>query len=330
MQEFGGTLSVFAGSRRARLCLIEIGNFHLFTNSSQIREQVAILAKPILVTGATGFIGTHLTRALADRGREVFWMSSTSYGRISNGEIACGTPYKSADGVLEAIQEIQPRSVFHLATHFVGVHAPNDIDDLIAANVTFGTTVAEGSAQIDAKFIYVGSAWQRFEGRRTPVSLYAATKNAFEEVLRYYVDVRGLTSSEAFLFDTYGPGDSRGKLVSRLLSLAQSGGSLSLGSPTKLLNLSYVTDVVEGLVWLEEADCRSDWVIRQANPLSLEDLVDAVQRVSGRSLEISWNPEFDRPREMRTDWQFGRVVEMPNLVSLEAGLNSLWRTEYAK
>ena len=227
--------------------------------------------------------------------------------------------------VVAAIEDLHPTRIFHLATHFVGVHKPEDISALVKGNVEFGTAVAEGASRSGAVLIYTASAWQRFRGSQSSVSLYAALKESFSDVLTYYEEVEGTRVQQVFLFDTYGPSDMRGKLVSRLLRAARDDLPVTLGSPGKLINLTHADDVVSGLVLSASSlPLRRDWVIRAQESVTLAELVDLVSTVSGRKLAVEWNPDLDRPREMFEEWRFGEVVPLTCRTSLVDGLDSLW------
>lgn len=278
----------------------------------------------ILVTGGTGFVGGHLVKRFVQKGLPVYWMSSDNYGLATRSGLTQKGSHHSPQVVVDVIKEMRPTRVFHLATHFRDVHTPADIQRLTDACITFGTAVAEASAVCGARFIYVESAWQRYMGKKSSVSLYAALKNAFDEVLNFYAEVHALETVGVFLFDTYGPSDKRGKLVTRLLSALFRDESLTLGSPDKLINLTHVHDVVTGLVSVSEWAPKRDWVIKPWSTISLAELVAEVERVAEKSLNVRWDPSLDRPREMRSDWIFGSLVAIENPLCLRDGLQMEW------
>ena len=86
---------------------------------------------------------------------------------------------------------------------------------MVTANVGFGTALAEAVSQAgDCTFVNTGTVWQHYDARPySPVSLYAAMKQAFTDVLRFYQEVAGLPVVTLELTDTYGPGDPRPKLL---------------------------------------------------------------------------------------------------------------------
>lgn len=282
---------------------------------------------PILVTGGTGFVGRHLLRSLTQAGRDVHAVVRSRSPRPIPPDVRAHVVDDSVAEVGGVVDALRPRAVVHLATLFVAEHQPHQVRDLIDTNVALGTVVAEACTRAGARLVNVTSAWQHFEGREySPVSLYAATKQAYADIVQYYAEVRGLVAAEVCLFDTYGPQDERRKLVWALLEHALSGAPLEMSSGEQLIDLTHVSDVVRGLMLaVDGAADGGRLVLRSGEPRRVRELVDLVARVTGRTLDVRWGVRANRPREMYVDWQIDGVAAgwRPH-VSLEAGLGELW------
>ncbi|QCB93134.1 NAD-dependent epimerase/dehydratase family protein [Cellulomonas shaoxiangyii] len=286
--------------------------------------------KRVLVTGGTGFVGRHLVRSLAADGIEVHVPTRATSARrpaLPAATLLHPLERPSVD-VAELIARVEPDTVFHLATHFVARHRPAELADMVDSNVTLGTVVAEAAVAAGARLVHTTSAWQHHGGAEyDPVSLYAAMKQAFVDVVRYFAEVDGLDAREVCLFDTYGPDDDRHKLVDVLLDGAVTGATLDMSSGTQLVDLTHVSDVVAGLRVAAEhpGPVRGRFVLRSGAPVTVRALTDVVRDVTGRPLDVRWGTRPDRPREMREDW---RVTSEPwdwsPELSLEAGLADVW------
>lgn len=268
----------------------------------------------VLVTGASGFIGRTLVPQLAGRGCvvEVLDRAQASF---------------PAAQVVDRIVEFAPDAVIHLATRFLAQHDADEIPDLIRSNVEFGTIVTEGALRADARLVMIGSAWQHVGGHDyDPVSLYAATKQALSVIVEYYSAVRGLDAREVTLFDTYGPGDIRPKLVPSLLGAARSGVALQMSDGNQLVDLTYVDDVARGIAGVAlDSDAPTASVLRSWSPLTIRELVDVTESAIGRSVPVEWGARESRPREMREDWVFGASPAGWSAdVRLEDGLRLTW------
>lgn len=284
----------------------------------------------VLVTGATGFIGSALTRALAAEGADVHALvrrTGTPTSGVTLHEVA-----DAVDEVPAVLEHVRPDVVVHLATLFAAQHSPAQVRAMVDSNVALGAVVAEGCTRSGARLVHATSAWQHLDGADySPVSLYAATKQALVDVVRYYTDVEGLQATEVCLFDTYGPRDGRRKLVWLLLDHARSGTPLAMSSGRQLVDLTHVDDVVAALrLAATGAHDGARMVVRSNQPITVRGLVDLVGEVTGRPLDVTWQARPDRPREMYTDWPVpGAPTQWRPAVNLPDGLTELWRKEFS-
>ncbi|NMM24075.1 MAG: NAD(P)-dependent oxidoreductase [Phycicoccus sp.] len=296
---------------------------------SDARSDALGLAGPVIVTGANGFIGRHLCRHLAASGVDIHAVVRETTSRTVRFPTGV-TVHAVRDATVEypaVAAEVRPQVVFHLATLFAARHAASEIVRMIDANVAFGTVVCDASSQGGARVVHTTSAWQHYGGGAySPVSLYAATKQALCDVITYFAEVEGLFAREVCLFDTYGPDDDRKKLVSVLLEAASTGARLPMSSGHQLTDLTHVEDVVAALVHVAVGDPPpTRLVARSGQPLSIRALVGLVEQVTGRSVNAEWNVLDARPREMTDDWPVeAALTRWRPLVNLPAGLAQLW------
>ncbi|NLB78020.1 MAG: NAD(P)-dependent oxidoreductase, partial [Clostridiaceae bacterium] len=166
--------------------------------------------KNVLLTGATGYIGSNIARTLLCEGYEVHIIARPFSGfdllaDIKNNvkiHIYNGEPEKLND----IFKEIHPDILIHLASIYVAEHQAKDIGSLVNSNILFGTEVLNAAISCGVNyFINTGSYWQNYNGDAyNPVNLYAATKQAFECIMKYYREVSKLRSVTIKLVDTYG------------------------------------------------------------------------------------------------------------------------------
>jgi nucleoside-diphosphate-sugar epimerase len=268
----------------------------------------------IVITGATGFIGRAVVPVCRQRGCEIVVLDRAA---------AASNPGL----VVDRVRAFAPDAVVHLATHFLSDHRPDDIPALVRANVEWGTVVAEAASTAGARLVSIGTAWQHYEGRAyDPVSLYAATKQALDVVVEYFVRVRGLEASTVTLFDTYGPGDVRPKLIPLLMRAAHTGVPLEMSDGGQLIDLTYVDDVAAGIVEAALATATApDCVLRSWSPLTIRDLVGILEASIARPVPVVWGARPARDREMRSDWVFGSApVGWSPKMSLPDGLARTW------
>lgn len=290
----------------------------------------------VLVTGATGFLGSHVVRELLQRGHHVgaLLREESVRDRVPR-ECSVWTVTADSSGLVETVTEFRPDVVVHLAALYICDHHQEDVSPLIRTNVEFGAQLLEGmrAAGCDA-MVYAGSAWQHYQDQAyCPVNLYAATKQAFSALADYYRDAVGLRLLELHLYDSYGPNDSRPKLLNRLLQAAEDGTEVAMSPGDQQLHLVHVQDLSRGVamacdqVRTLEPGGRRVYRLPSLQAITLRELVATLNTVDqARPVKARWGARPFRPREVFTPWEGAEVLpgwrpEIP----LKAGLREVSR-----
>jgi len=287
-----------------------------------------------LITGATGFVGRHLTRRLAAHGWRVdAIVRPSSDTRCLDGvaELGVHACDGGADGVRAALAASAPDVVFHLATHYVAEHSADDIDVLVESNLRFGAHVLQAASANGVRaFVNAGTSWQNFnDAAYRPVNFYAATKQAFEDLIAYYADACGLRVATLRLFDTYGPDDPRRKLFWALRNAVETGIAMDMSPGEQVLDLLYVDDAVAAFEMaakhtLTREDAGHAVYGVSGERRSLKSVVDTFAAVSGKAPEVRWGAREYREREVMNPWSGGNPVPgWTSRISLEEGIRRM-------
>jgi len=269
--------------------------------------------KKVLITGATGFIGSNLVKALAREKREVHVIvrasSDLSALIVADGIIHQHIYDGTLDCLLRILKEVQPKTVFHLASQFIAQHQTAQVDSLLENNVKFPSQLLEAMAVCGVKeLVNTGTSWQYFASKQyRPVNLYAATKQAFEDILAYYVDAYEWKAVTLNLFDTYGPKDSRPKLIKMLLNTAITKQELKMSPGEQLIDLVHVNDVIDaflkaGSLLNEMPSEHRRYGVSSNEPIQLKELVSTCERAWGMVLPVYWGALPYRKREVMQPW----------------------------
>lgn len=304
-------------------------------------------SKSYLITGGTGYIGSNVTRLFVDSGAEVHLLVRPSSALPFSEPLFSKVKIHVHDGttghLVEIMQTAMPDAVVHLASNVVAEHRPEDITSLIEANVLLGVQILEAMAVSGVKSIVnTGTYWQHYGNTvYDPVCLYAATKQAFEDLLTYYVNCRELKAITLTIFDTYGPDDPRPKLFNYLFHLcrqpADEQAPLALTAGEQLVDLVHVDDVAAAYLAatalidaLSTSEHRHFSVSSGKRP-TLKEVVSLIENVAGHHLTVEWGAKPYRFREIMFPWTGGEILPgWKPKIDLRSGLNSILKPTVIK
>lgn len=248
-------------------------------------------AAQVLVTGATGFLGTHLTRALLERGFNVRALGRdfSRYSElIGSGAVPVVADLRDRQAVVEACRDVW--AVFHAGA----LSSPwGRASDFEAVNVGGTANVIEGCRRYGARrLIYVSSPSVVFNGRdqrdltddapypQRFVSAYSRTKKEGEDLVNATAQ-RDLPSVIIRPKAIFGPGDTA--LLPRLVRAARRGRLPRIGDGNNLVDLTYIDNVVEALLRTLDADAAvgKTYTITNGEHVRLWDVVRDVMKRLG-------------------------------------------------
>ena len=214
--------------------------------------------KRVLVTGASGFIGSHLCRRLCQIGAQVHALSRTEHAdgdaRLHwwRGDVA------ELDAVRGIVIAARPDVVFHLASHVVGAREREQVMPTFRANLMSSVNVMLAASEAGCRrVVLTGSLEEPEDGEAeaVPCSPYAAAKWASSGYARMFRALYQLDVVTLRVFMVYGPGQGDLKKLIPYVTLALlRGESPKLSSGQRQVDWIYVDDVVEGFVAAAEAN----------------------------------------------------------------------------
>jgi len=272
----------------------------------------------VLITGATGFIGKNLANNLSEKYEVFAIVRKNSKVSILNKNIKIFKYNGDINSLVNFFQKENFEGVIHLASLFLASHVPNDISELINSNIKFGTELLEASKKSKVKwFINTGTFWQHYNNEDyNPVNLYAATKEAFEVVAKYYVETSDLVFTTIKLNDTFGPNDTRKKIFNLWLDCIKNNRALDMSKGEQVIDISYIDDVVNAYEVMIQNLSKDDYkkynlknyVVSNKEKMTLKELACLFEEVVGKKLNIDWGAREYRQREVMTPYNKGELV----------------------
>lgn len=272
-----------------------------------------------MLSGGSGFLGTHLCRALEAKGFFVMNVPNNEETRIALSDST------HADLFVETIARHKPSFIIHLAASYPTTENTAEIYNSIQTTINLGALLIEAAHRVNARFLTIGSYWQFQEGIPKPTNFYAVAKQAFGEIVSYYKNEHDMQTTEVILYDVYGKQDYRKKIVPLLLESCQLGTHIELRRKDALINLIYVQDVVDAFMQiLQESNPPRVCALRNEEFISIEELVETVEFVTGKTISHSYTGQSTKSL-MIEPWIFSPVLPgwSPN-TGLQQGIKYCW------
>lgn len=288
-----------------------------------------------LVTGATGYVGTHVVRRLLAEGWMVGIVARPSSSTTALGHVEANVPIHRDAGDDDALaafaRDFHPTVLVHLAALYIATPDERDRPALEAANIHFARRVGAAVAGSATRGIVAAASHLQMRGDSddpvpAPRGLYAGTKQAGEDALAGIATVSGMAFTSLVLFDTYGPGDPRRKLFDQLAEATAANTTLAMSPGGQCLDLVWIEDAAAAFAAAAartasgEAHGRERFAVGSEERPPLRDIVDRWRRAGGPTPAIDWGALPYRPHQPMTPWRGPRLPGWQPRVALDEGL----------
>lgn len=293
-----------------------------------MNDKAGFAGRKVLVTGASGFIGSHLCRRLRKLGAEVHGVSRSA--RVSD---ECVHWWKAElddeDAVQRLLASVMPDTIFHLASFVSGKRELEYVVPALRSNLLSTVNLLKSATEAGCKRIVLTGSLEEPEGNAvtaTPASPYAAAKGAASAYARMFYALYATPVVTARLFMVYGPDQKdHNKLIPYVSLSLLRGKAPKLMSGTREVDWVFVDDVVDAyLVLATRPGIEGETIDVGSGELTpVRSVVEQIFRFA----ETDARPEFggvaDRPLERVRVADVARSFELTGWkpkTSLEEGL----------
>jgi dTDP-glucose 4,6-dehydratase len=276
--------------------------------------------KHVLITGAGGFIGSHLAEACIAAGHDVRvllrYTSNSSRGWLDDPaidgkfEVVAGD-VRDADIVRRAVQGVD--TVFHLAA-LIGIpYSYESPDAYVRTNVEGTLNVLTAARAAGVRNVVVTSTSETYgSAQRVPIdeshpavaqSPYAATKIAADQLAISFHRSFGLPVKIVRPFNTYGPRQSLRAVIPTIIAQLLTGDQVTLGNLHPTRDLTFVKDTVSGFLAVAEVDALWGQPVNVGmnHEVSIQELAATIARLMNRPIRFAAGPERQRPPASEVD-----------------------------
>jgi nucleoside-diphosphate-sugar epimerase len=248
----------------------------------------------ILVTGASGFVGSQVVRKLVADGHEVtalarpassFWRLEDQEGRFR----VVRSDTRQAKGMLEPLGAWHPEACVHLAWYAVPgeyLHSPENTSSLALSLNLLEELAAAGCGRV----VMTGTCFEydtdmgylREDGPTRPATIYAAAKLAAGQVGSLMAAKLGIGFAWARLFYIYGPFEDERRLVPAVIRALLAGSEFPATAGTQVRDYLHVEDVAAALCALAVQPVTGTYNVCSGEPITIADLVRQVAQIAER------------------------------------------------
>jgi nucleoside-diphosphate-sugar epimerase len=253
------------------------------------------MTKKILITGSTGFVGSHLLPKFLNGGYQILEITrniskSTELFGDKTFKIEINDPLFK-----DRIIEFKPEIVIHLASYLTASDQWKDIQKLIDTNLLFLSKVLNAVSETDLKlFINTGSFSEYYHGNKLlePAYFYAATKTASRSLIDYFSNTYNFKQASVIPYTIYGGNDSQKKIIDLLFDSTNNITPFDLSPGEQVLDFIHVDDVTDFYLLLVEnvakIDNKSVFKLGTGKGYTLKQVAQLIEEVTCKKTNINW------------------------------------------
>jgi len=250
--------------------------------------------KNILITGATGFIGSYLLKNFYPkkkiyiilRGKSKKNKEFKKYKKIKI------INYNKFDELNKKLKKLNIDIVIHCATHYVRHHKYSDILKLSKSNILFGNIILENLKTMKTKkFINFSTIWEDYDSiKDNNNNLYSAYKKSFSILINYYSKVLShIGFFNIMISDTFGENDNRLKIINILKKNYKNNITTKIISKNLFINLLNVRDIARAVDIIIKNNIKNGkYLIKNNTNYKLVDLINAFNLKVKKKLKVKW------------------------------------------
>jgi UDP-glucuronate 4-epimerase len=289
------------------------------------------------VTGAAGFVGSHLAETLLEQGHDVVGIDCFTdyYDRALKEENARALDVRRLDLAVDELDFDGFDAVFHLAGQ-PGVRSFGDVFDLyLQRNVLASQRVFEAAARDGVRVVFASSSSvygepDTFPTPETadprPLSPYGITKLAVEHLARAYAGSFGLDVVVLRYFNAFGPRQRPDMAFTRIAFALAEGRPFDLyGDGLQSRSFTYVSDVVAATIAALRASSGT-FNVGGGTEATMLETIAILERLAGRRLDLRRHPAVpgDQRRTLADTTRIRAELGWEPSVGLEEGLAAQW------
>ena len=247
--------------------------------------------KKILLTGSTGFIGSHLLKELSKNYIIYTTLRTKKKKNLKNKNII-RVFFNNYETLNRKLKKIKVNTVIHCATHYVKYHNFEDLKKLGNSNILFGNVILENLEIMGVKkFINFSTVWENYDGKKDyNFNLYSVYKSNFIRIINFYKrKLSNISFLNLTISDTFGENDKRNKIINILKNNYKKNLQTKIISKNLYINLLNVVDINNALILILKNKYKSgSYLLANKTDFKIIYIIKRLNKISKKKIKVKW------------------------------------------
>ena len=284
----------------------------------------------ILVTGANGFVGSHLLPKLIDYDlkvvvRKVYDNVKLEQQIIYNDDL---------ETFKNEINKFNPNIVIHLASFLSSADDCDSIKNIVESNILFTSYLLESLKETNVElFINTGTFAEYYynDGKLNPSYFYAASKIATRPIIKYFKNLINFKNINIVPYTIYGGKSKNKKVIDYIIESANTSSFIDMTSGEQILDFIHIDDVIDFYIHcinnIDKLEDEEDYHLGTGIGTTVRNLAVLIENKIGKKTNINWGAKeyrsLDVMRAVAPVFKLEKELEWKAKISLEDGIKKI-------
>ena len=252
----------------------------------------------ILITGSTGFIGSHIVNLLLKKNICIYDIlreknkNSKYIKKLKKNKNYFPIFYKKFEELEEKLKKIKINTVINCATYYSTNNDIKNIQNLIQTNIIFCSIILEALKKKINKFINFGSMMEYSRGNYfSPKNFYAITKFSFQKVEEFYKKYNPkIKFYDLKLYETYGENDKRKKIIPTIIKKYLQNQNIKIVSKNLIMNFVHIESLMLAIEMIISNKIQEgEYCVKNKKFTKIKKIIDSLNKKLKKKIKVKYS-----------------------------------------
>ena len=252
----------------------------------------------ILITGSTGFIGSHIVNLLLKKNIYIYDIlreknkNSKYIKKLKKNKNYFPIFYKKFEELEEKLKKIKINTVINCATYYSTNNDIKNIQNLIQTNIIFCSIILEALKKKINKFINFGSMMEYSRGNYfSPKNFYAITKFSFQKVEEFYKKYNPkIKFYDLKLYETYGENDKRKKIIPTIIKKYLQNQNIKIVSKNLIMNFVHIESLMLAIEMIISNKIQEgEYCVKNKKFTKIKKIIDSLNKKLKKKIKVKYS-----------------------------------------